>query len=43
MYTLTWHPPYDWQWMFSFLGARAVAGVETVRVYIVAPFLFPSG
>ena len=30
MYTLTWHPPYDWQWMFSFLGARAVAGVETV-------------
>ena len=30
MHTLTWHPPYDWQWMFGFLGARAVAGVETV-------------
>ncbi|MEZ6878184.1 DNA-3-methyladenine glycosylase 2 [Enterobacter sp. KBR-315C3_2022] len=30
MYTLTWQPPYDWQWMFSFLGARAVSGVETV-------------
>lgn len=30
MYTLTWQPPYDWQWMFGFLGARAVAGVETV-------------
>lgn len=30
MYTLTWQPPYDWQWMFSFLGARAVTGIETV-------------
>lgn len=30
MYTLTWQPPYDWQWMLSFLGARAVSGVETV-------------
>ncbi|WP_253384816.1 DNA-3-methyladenine glycosylase 2 [unidentified bacterial endosymbiont] len=30
MYTLTWLPPYDWQWMFGFLGARAVTGVETV-------------
>lgn len=30
MYTLNWQPPYDWQWMFGFLGARAVAGVETV-------------
>ncbi|HDR2590416.1 TPA: DNA-3-methyladenine glycosylase 2 [Enterobacter ludwigii] len=30
MYTLTWQPPYDWQWMFGFLSARAVAGVETV-------------
>ena len=29
MHTLT-APPYDWQWMFGFLGARAVAGVETV-------------
>ncbi|HDR2474583.1 DNA-3-methyladenine glycosylase 2 [Enterobacter soli] len=30
MYTLNWQPPYDWQWMFGFLGARAVMGVETV-------------
>ena len=30
MYTLTWLPPYDWQWMFGFLGARAVTGIETV-------------
>jgi hypothetical protein len=30
MYTLNWQPPYDWQWMFGFLGARAVTGVETV-------------
>lgn len=30
MYTLTWQPPYDWQWMFGFLGARAVEGIETV-------------
>ncbi|MGS4679137.1 DNA-3-methyladenine glycosylase 2 [Enterobacter soli] len=30
MYTLNWQPPYDWQWMFGFLGARAVKGVETV-------------
>lgn len=30
MYTLHWQPPYDWRWMFEFLGARAVAGVETV-------------
>ena len=22
--------PYDWQWMFGFLGARAVTGIETV-------------
>ncbi|MBS6906153.1 MULTISPECIES: DNA-3-methyladenine glycosylase 2 [Klebsiella] len=29
MTLLPWHPPYDWQWMFSFLGARAVQGVET--------------
>jgi hypothetical protein len=21
--------PYDWQWMFAFLSARAVAGIET--------------
>lgn len=30
MYTLHWQPPYDWAWMLSFLGARAVAGVEVV-------------
>ncbi|MEG5549605.1 DNA-3-methyladenine glycosylase 2 [Enterobacter wuhouensis] len=30
MYTLTWQPPYDWQWMLGFLRARAVTGVETV-------------
>lgn len=30
MFTLNWQPPYDWQWMFDFLGARAVAGVEIV-------------
>jgi DNA-3-methyladenine glycosylase II len=30
MYTLNWQPPYDWQWMLGFLGARAVAGIETV-------------
>lgn len=26
---LPWHPPYDWGWMFGFLRARAVAGIET--------------
>ncbi|MBK4556556.1 DNA-3-methyladenine glycosylase 2, partial [Enterobacter hormaechei] len=30
MYTLNWQPPYDWSWMFGFLVARAVTGVETV-------------
>ncbi|MGY5956296.1 DNA-3-methyladenine glycosylase 2 [Kosakonia sp. BK9b] len=30
MYTLRWQPPYDWAWMLSFLGARAVAGVEAI-------------
>ncbi|MFK3912259.1 DNA-3-methyladenine glycosylase 2 [Enterobacter cancerogenus] len=30
MFTLNWQPPYDWQWMFGFLSARAVTGVETV-------------
>lgn len=30
MYTLNWQPPYDWSWMFGFLAARAVRGVETV-------------
>lgn len=28
MFILHWQPPYDWAWMFGFLGARAVAGVE---------------
>lgn len=23
------HPPYDWQWMFHFLEARTVQGIET--------------
>lgn len=30
MFILSWQPPYDWQWMFDFLGARAVTGIETV-------------
>ena len=30
MFTLTWQPPYDWQWMLKFLGDRAVAGIEIV-------------
>jgi DNA-3-methyladenine glycosylase II len=38
MYTLTWQPPYDWQWMFGFLGARAVAGIETVTDYYERSF-----
>ncbi|STQ43600.1 DNA-3-methyladenine glycosylase 2 [Ewingella americana] len=25
---LPYTPPYDWGWMNSFLGARALAGVE---------------
>ena len=25
---LTYQPPYDWQWMTAFLGARALLGVE---------------
>ena len=29
MTLLPWHSPYDWRWMFRFLGARAVQGVET--------------
>lgn len=28
MVLLPWTPPYDWAWMFGFLQARAVAGVE---------------
>ncbi|MGG5835482.1 DNA-3-methyladenine glycosylase 2 [Huaxiibacter chinensis] len=39
MYTLKWQPPYDWQWMFEFLGARQVAGIETVtRTYYERSF-----
>lgn len=30
MFTLSWQPPYDWQWMLDFLAARALKGVETV-------------
>lgn len=30
MRTLRWQPPYDWAWMWGFLGARAVAGIETL-------------
>lgn len=30
MITLSYQPPYDWAWMFAFLGDRAVAGVENV-------------
>lgn len=29
MTLLPWHSPYDWQWIFNFLGARAVQGIET--------------
>jgi len=29
MFSLPWQPPYDWNWMFGFLAARAVTGVET--------------
>ncbi len=29
MTLLPWHSPYDWQWMFHFLGARTVQGIET--------------
>ncbi|WES66748.1 DNA-3-methyladenine glycosylase 2 [Superficieibacter sp. HKU1] len=29
MFTLHWHPPYDWPWMLAFLRARAVEGIET--------------
>ena len=30
MYTLNWKAPYDWPWMFEFLSARALTGVETL-------------
>lgn len=30
MFELGYHPPYDWEWMFGFLAARAVSGIETV-------------
>ncbi len=28
MFILPWQAPYDWAWMFSFLAARTVEGVE---------------
>lgn len=28
MFELPWLPPYDWRWMFGFLQARAVTGIE---------------
>ncbi|HGK4674661.1 TPA: DNA-3-methyladenine glycosylase 2 [Kluyvera georgiana] len=28
MFELPWRAPYDWRWMFGFLQARAVAGIE---------------
>ena len=28
MLTLSWQPPCDWAWLFGFLAARAVQGVE---------------
>lgn len=31
MFELKYTPPYDWQWMFGFLAARAVYGIETVN------------
>lgn len=30
MFMLNYHPPYDWGWMYGFLAARAVKGVESV-------------
>ena len=30
MERLRWQSPYDWAWMFGFLGDRLVAGVETL-------------
>ncbi|MEW7314336.1 DNA-3-methyladenine glycosylase 2 [Buttiauxella gaviniae] len=30
MYQLDYIPPYDWKWMFGFLAARAVDGIESV-------------
>ena len=29
MTLLPWHAPYDPEWIFGFLRARAVAGIET--------------
>jgi DNA-3-methyladenine glycosylase II len=36
-------PPYDWQWMFGFLGARAVTGVETVTTTTTSAVLPVKG
>lgn len=30
MIQLDWRPPYDWRWMMDFLGARTVAGIDTL-------------
>ncbi len=30
MTLLPWKPPYDQQWIFDFLRARAVTGIETL-------------
>lgn len=31
MFELSYTPPYDWQWMFGFLAARTVYGIESVN------------
>lgn len=31
--TLSYRPPYDWQWMLGFLAARAVNGVDCVTAH----------
>jgi DNA-3-methyladenine glycosylase II len=36
MTLLPWHSPYDWQWMFHFLGARTVQGIETLSATAIA-------
>jgi DNA-3-methyladenine glycosylase II len=35
--------PYDWQWMFGFLGARAVTGIETVTTTTTSAVLPVKG
>jgi DNA-3-methyladenine glycosylase II len=43
MLTLDYHPPCDWAWMLDFLGARAVAGIETVSATAYRRSLAISG